>query len=462
MAPKGSTYKRCGCKDPTTGKPLNTRCPQLRSRGHGTWTLDVRLDTTETKGRRLKRAGFEKKADADAALDHIRDLVKLAEDDVRSRKKIGDWIFTASKRAGQLPSVAEVRRRLGVGVDLAAAPVTVGEWLEEWFASKKDLEISTLNGYRHHIDKFLIPLLGELPRDKLTVAHIAGMFDRVAEWNEEVLAARKEGRPYDLPDDVRKNKHVVGVNTWHRILATLRSAYSDAVAAPGMLAWNPAAAIRLPPAKRSARRVWGPEQVAQFLAHALADRIGLLYRIVLLRGLRRGEAVGLRWSDLDDDLGGATIRHTILEVSGKLIEGTPKTAAGNRWVAFDPDTTEALKELRKTRRREKFAAGSAWDEHDLVWCREDGTPLRPSYVSLHFQTLGTEAGLPVITLHEGRHTAATLGLEGGVDLKVVSEQLGHASVSTTADLYQHVRKVVQKNAAVQLVQLLPETKAAGS
>ncbi|MUN41504.1 site-specific integrase [Actinomadura litoris] len=454
MAPKGTVYKRCGCKDPDTGKPLNGRCPGLAGRKHGTWTIDVHIDTTAKAGRRLKRGGYQTKTKGEAALDTIRDLIKLAADDDRSRRRIGDLIFTATKRGGALPTPTEIRRRLGVGAELAAPSTTVAEWLNEWFAGRLDLKRSTKNGYRHTIDKFLIPLLGDLPRDKLTVEHIVGMFDRIGEWNEEIVAARKEGRSYDLPDDVRQRKRFVGIATQHRILATLSSAYSDAVLRPGMLDWNPAKAVRLPPEKRDPRRVWGPEQVGQFIRATATDRLGLLYRIVLLRGLRRGEVCGLRWQDLDSDDGGAKIVQTILEIRGEIVADTPKSDAGERWVAFDAETVELIRGLRRARRRERFAAGQNWQEHDLMFCQEDGAPLRPSQVSASFQQHAALAGLPVITLHEGRHTAATLALESSLDIKIVSDQLGHSSTTITQNLYTHVRKVIHKEAAAQVVRIL--------
>lgn len=454
---KGTTYRRCGCKD-ARGKPLNQNCPKLSGR-HGTWVLDTRIDVTGKDGRRLKRGGFEKQKAAQAALEHVHDLVKLAADDDRMRRRIGDLIFDKSKRGGQLPSVEEIRRRLGAGEDIAASGQTVSEWLEEWHALKKRrLKKTTLSGYRQHIDHFLTPLLGEIARDKLRPEHVMHMFDRIDEWNDEVRAARKEKREYRLPDDVRQRKRIVGVATQHRILATLRSAYTTAVRRPGGITWNPCTAVELPPAKKSQRTVWSPEQVVTYLDGTADDRLGGLYRAVLLRGLRRGEVLGVREEDLDDDDMGATIAQTILEVSNEIFVDTPKSEAGHRWVGWDEGTRDAIRARRRARRRERLAAGEAWQEHGLIWCQEDGTPLPPHQVSWWFRRHAELLGLPVIRLHDGRHTAATLGLEAGLDIKIVSDQLGHSDTSTTRDLYTHVRKVVHKEAAGTIVQLL-ETKS---
>jgi len=108
-------------------------------------------------------------------------------------------------------------------------------------------------------------------------------------------------------------------------------------------------------------------------------------------------------------------------------------------------------------------ASSAYEDNDLIWCREDGSPYPPDYVSRHFVELAERAGLPRIQLHAGRHTAASLALEAGVDIKVVSERMGHSTTVITQNLYQHVRRVVHDKAAEAIVQLLPDrgTKRAG-
>lgn len=455
---KGTTYRRCGCKDPDTGKPYNQNCPDLEKRRHGTWTLDTRIDTTDRDQRRLKRGGYETQKEANTALDHIGDLLKLAGDDKGAARRIGDLIFTR-KRGADLPSIDDVRRKLGAGADLQAPDVTVAEWLEEWFAGKRKLKKSTRTLYRGHLDHYLIPMLGGIARDKLQPSHIAGMFDRIDEWNEELLTAKDEGRAAHLPDDKRKQSRIVGNASQHRVLATLRAAYNAAVKRPGMIDWNPCLAVELPSEERDPARVWSPDQVNAYLDHTAEDRLAVLWRIILLLGPRRGEAIGIREADLDDDNTGATIRQTILEVGGEIIFDTPKSKAGSRRVSFDPETTRMVGERRKQIRREKLAAGEAYQDHGLLLCNEDGTPLRPGGVSYRFQKNSAAAGNPVIKLHEGRHTAATLHLEGGVDIKVVSTKLGHSTTRITQDLYTHVREAVQDKSAGAVVTVLEEARA---
>lgn len=457
--PTGTVYKRCACKDPDTGKPLNQNCPRLGEQRHGTYLLDVRIDTTARRGRRLKRGGYPTKKAAEAALTRVRHLVRLAGDDARMRAKIGDMIFDRSKRRGELPTDEEVRRRLGAGIDLDVPEPTVAEWLETWYASKRGRKLSTRTLYRGHIDHYLKPLLGDIRRDKLRPEHIVHMFDTIEEWNAEITAAKDEDREPHLPDDPRKVHRVVGIASQHRILSTLRAAYNAAMRRPDGITWNPCLAVELPPETRDPARVWTPEQVARFLEYTANHRLGLLYRIILLRGLRRGEALGLLRTDLAADPTRAVIRHTILHIDGKIVWDTPKTKAGVRTVVLDSGTAELIPAHLTRLKRERLAAGQAYQDRGLMFCREDGTPLHPDTVSKDFKKLAADAGLPPIRLHEARHTAATLGLVAGVDRKVMSEQLGHSTVRITEDLYTHVLPAAHTEAAERVMRLLPDKAA---
>jgi integrase len=151
----------------------------------------------------------------------------------------------------------------------------------------------------------------------------------------------------------------------------------------------------------------------------------------------------------------------ILQLGGKIVRGRPKSRAGERWVSLDRESVAGLKAHRTRQKRERLAWGEAYEDNDLVFAREDGSPVPPDYVSRRFRELGVEAGLPRIKLHEGRHTAATLGLEAGLPVKVVSDQLGHANTGITENLYQHVRRRVHEQAAEAVVELLPKRQRRG-
>ena len=175
---------------------------------------------------------------------------------------------------------------------------------------------------------------------------------------------------------------------------------------------------------------------------------------MLVTGMRRGETVGLRWEDVDLDGECLFVIQQITDVNGRSMVSTPKTKRGQRLVPIDAETVAMLRRQRETQNLERVAWGPAWNESGLIFTREDGRPLRPEYATRHFQALALKAGLPVIRLHDLRHTNASLALSAGVDLKVVSERLGHSQLAITADLYTHVNRGLGKAAAEQIASAL--------
>jgi integrase len=170
--------------------------------------------------------------------------------------------------------------------------------------------------------------------------------------------------------------------------------------------------------------------------------------------MRRGEAVGLRWEDVDLDDACLSVAQQITDVNGRSMVSTPKSKCGTRDVPIDDVTVAVLRRQLKLQDGERAAWGSAWHESGLVFTREDGRPLRPEFATRHFQALTKQAGLRVIRLHDLRHTNASMALEGGVAMKVVSERLGHSNIAITANLYTHVSRRVGNAAAERIADLL--------
>lgn len=455
---KGSIKRYCFCKDADTGKELGSRCQLLlrKNTKHGEWEYRDRLLTTATApaGRRaFRRRGFRTMTAAEDFQKNVYQLIDLGQGDVPSTKRIGDLIFEKTKHGGQLPPVEDVQRRLGLGRDLGQGE-TLAELLERWYKGKKALRQSVKRLYRQHLDNYLIPHLGHATVERLRAEHIDDLFDLIDEWNVEIELARAEKRRPVLDGDVRKRSGPVGAATQRRIFGTLRAALNAAVKQRRGIAYNPCAGVELPPEHRDPARVWSPAQVATFLDRTV-DPLALLYRLVLLRGLRRGEAVGMRWEGTDLENKEMRVTRPILQLGGRLVESTPKTRAGERTVSLDGATASLLRAHKMQQRYARLAWKGAYEDQDLVFAREDGTPWPPDYVSRRFGELALEAGLPRIRLHEGRHTAATLALEAGVDIKIVSDELGHSTTTITRDLYQHVRRAVHGDAAEKVVALLP-------
>lgn len=190
---KGSTHRRCYCRDPHTGKPLGKKCPKLAGRKHGSYSIRQELPPREDGTRRpFSRAGYESLKAAQADLDHVRALLALVDtDDADSLQRLVTLLEEVGDEKAPLPEVEETRRRLRAGLGLRGR-LTVGEWLDAWFASKKRRR-TTLKGYESHIRIHLKPRIGHIRLDRLNVGHLVEMFDGIADDNA-VIAAENQAR----------------------------------------------------------------------------------------------------------------------------------------------------------------------------------------------------------------------------------------------------------------------------
>jgi integrase/predicted RNA-binding Zn-ribbon protein involved in translation (DUF1610 family) len=321
----------------------------------------------------------------------------------------------------------------------APARVNVREFLiKEWLpAIKGTIRASTYSSYKLHVERHIVPELGTLKLSRLTPSALNAFYGRLLE------DGRCHGSGGLSPATVR------------RVHATVHRAGRDAVRW-GRLSLNPAAAADPPKGQRERRDLpaWPREQLVAFLAHVSEDRLFALWRTFATTGLRRGEALGLRWEDVD--IAGATIaiRQALVPVDGEVIVCDPKTAKGRRKIALDPTTLAALRAHAARQADEQTRWGDAWSDTGYVFVQEDGRPLVPDRVSKEFQHHIRAAALPRTPLHGLRHTYATLALSSGVNPKIVSARLGHSTVALTLDIYSHVLPQQDQDAADRIAALL--------
>jgi integrase len=205
--------------------------------------------------------------------------------------------------------------------------------------------------------------------------------------------------------------------------------------------------------------VWTPAQTGRFLDHTRDDPLYPLYHLIAFRGLRRGEACGLHWADLDLAAGALHMSRQLLLVKGEMMFGQPKSRAGNRDIALDHNTVRVLCAHRIRQLHDRITAGPHWPHTDLVFTTEHGEPIRPDLVSTRFQQLCAEVGLPPIRLHDLRHGAATLMLAAGVNTKIIQETLGHSRYTTTLDIYTSVLPTLAHAAAEATAAMIPRDAA---
>lgn len=380
--------RRCGCRD-VDGKQYSAArpCPDLKNPRHGSW-------------------GF--RASAGTVPDP-----KPGAPEHRKRRYVQEWGYKTAREAPEARDAA-LRKLKGQG-ERFFDRTTVGEFVTEWLdrlERQGEIRPSTARMYRTYIEKDIVPALGDKRLVKLTRNDVAQFVD----------ALRDAGR---------------GATTVRRIHATLSSALSAAVKR-GLLEASPASKADLPDVEKEKVKVWGREETLAFLEAAHAHRLGTLFEVAIMTGMRRGELCGLRWQDVDLVEGRAVICRNLVQVGQKVLEGEPKTAAGERSVGLSAHVVTLLAKLKDAQNAEREEWGEAYTDSGRVFTYEDGRELRPGYPSKVLEVLVKRLGLPPMRFHDLRHLFASIQLDAGTPKAMVSKLMGHSTIAITADLYSHL------------------------
>jgi integrase len=358
--------------------------------------------------------------------------------------------FTTQKQAVEFSqSVAESVR---AGRYVAPERRTFGSYLDSWHAGLRLAE-STRSSYEKNIRLHVKPQLGSQRLDRVSPAMLTTLYRQLE------ASGRHSG------------KGGLKARTVRYIHTIVHHALADAVR-EGILVTNPADRAK-PPTAMEARApemvTWSADQMRGFLDTVSRERLHPLWLLLATTGVRRGEALGLRWKDVDLDARRAVIRQTVTAISGRVhLRSTTKTGK-TRVVDLDTETASVLRAHKASQAQERLAAGERWVDHGLVFTKDDsrlgtggapGDPLHPERLTRTLQrriraynmSKGTEP-LPVIGPHGLRHTWATLAMAAGIHPKIVQERLGHASIAITLDLYSHVTPTMQSGAAQQVAEL---------
>ena len=258
----------------------------------------------------------------------------------------------------------------------------------------------------------------------------------------------------------KPNGHGLSPRSVQYVHVILHRAFRDAVRWERLLR-NPCDAADPPRGlTRPKLRVWSPVELGSFLRLAAEDRLIALWHLIAMTGMRRGEALGLQWEDLDLEAGRLSIKRTLIQIANYSKDGTdwtlgaPKTRSGYRQVELDPRTVAVLRAHRARQAEERLRLGGDYLTNEFVFTRHDGRPLHPKLVSQQFRRLVRRLELPTLSVHGLRHTWATLALQAGVHPKVVQERLGHAQISVTLDTYSHVTPAMDREAATTVAALI--------
>jgi integrase len=323
------------------------------------------------------------------------------------------------------------------GVYVEPTRETVGEYLAEWLDSiRATVRPTTMASYRGLMTGHVIPRIGAVPLRQLGPAQLQRLYVDVAE------CGRLRGRGSSLSPRTVQYIHVV-----------IHRAMRDAVRW-GKIQRNPTDLVDPPRLERTEMQVWAPEQLGAFLRFVSKDRLAALWQLAATTGMRRGELLGPRWTDVDFEASRLAIRQTLVDVGCTPTFSEPKTAKSRRSIAIDGGTLAVLRQHRARQAAERLAWGPSWEDIGLVFTREDGTLINPQTLSAAFKRHVKAAGLPTIRLHDLRHSYATAALSAGIHAKVVSDRLGHSSVGITLDVYSHVVPALQEEAAETIAALI--------
>ena len=319
-----------------------------------------------------------------------------------------------------------------------ARQLTVADYAQPWLdgLANQARKATTLRGYRSMLRAHVLPALGSTPLKTLTATDLDALY-----------ASLLRGK--------------LAMTTVHHVHAVISKMLHDAER-KGLVTRNVARMANAPSlnaarARGPEMKVWSPAELITFLAAIDGNRNEMLFRLMAMTGIRRGEAVGLRWSDVQLDRCWLTVNQAASVVDGREIIDAPKTRHSRRVINLDSDTSGLLRHHHSRQTEMSLRLGRTMSAADRVFTNECGDPIRPDSVGQGFARLVKTAGVPPIRLHDLRHTHASQLLMAGVNVKVVSERFGHSSVSFTLDTYAHVMPGQHAAAAEAAAALLRPT-----
>ena len=331
----------------------------------------------------------------------------------------------------------EMRRRIDDGSVGRDDPMTFGAFAERWIASslessdrKRSTKVLYAGLARTHI------ITGELGKTRLSALKPTTVERFIGELRQKGLASSSIRQIY-----------------------TVARAIGDAAVRDGLVGTNAFVRVRRPQVVRTEAGYLTPDQVADLLAAAATSRYRSLFEFLVMTGLRRGEALGLRWDDVDLEARIMRVQGTLARLDGTLQVTAPKSARSRRSIPLSSPAVTVLRDVRKRTDRERQLACQLWQDTGFVFVTDIGEPCDPRNALRALHAAAARAGLPGVGLHTLRHSAASVMLTHGVPLTVVSQILGHSGIAITADVYGHVAPEVSRAALDVLADALGDASA---
>jgi len=332
----------------------------------------------------------------------------------------------------------EMQNKVKTGYSLSSTKISLREYLVEYLISiQTSVRPKTIIQYRRIVNNHINPIIGTYKLDEIKPNHIQNFY------NSKLEKGTSE-------------------RTVILIHAVLHKALRQAVLW-GILGWNPSDAVIKPKKKKAEIKVLNDVQVRNLLLVAKGSSIEVLIHTAITTGLRFGELLGLKWSDLDWNNRTLQIQRQVYFLPQKgNVFAELKTKASQRTIVLGKTTLELLKTHWKEQQTLKEEMKETWHDLDLIFPSQTGNPNDKGNLSRRFKKLLETAGLPPIRFHDLRHTAATLMLLQGINPKIVQERLGHSDISMTLNTYSHVLPSMQQDAADKIDELINMTEVDGN
>lgn len=358
-------------------------------------------------------------------------IVEMGTGSDGKRKRIYRNVKGTKKDAEAL--MAQLLNELQTGSFIEPAKLSVAEYLQDWMKTYviPNLSPTTADSYRINIEKHLIPRIGHIPLQQLKPMHVQKLY-------QDLL---NNGR--------RDGKGGLSARSVLYIHRNLHEALEHAVRLQ-LVSRNVTALVTLPKAKKYKSEVYSPEELQHLLQVAQGTDMEIPIVLAAAVGLRRGEILGLLWSDVDLVGQKLSVYNNLVRTSKGNINKAPKSDSSTRIVDLPAGIIPVLKKHKSIQAKNRLKLGAGYHQGNYVYCQADGSPYSPGSLSKKFNAFIKKHNLKKIRLHDLRHSHATLMLACGVPAKVASERLGHSNIAITLDLYSHVLDNMQKDAAQKI------------
>ena len=357
------------------------------------------------------------------------------------KRKDGTWAAQVSIQGRRLTKYTKTQseartwlkttlNQVDTGITFLGAQMELGKYLEQWLVTvKTSVRPKTYELYRQTVTSHIVPVLGHIKLKDMRPDHVQSLYNTKLESGAS--------------------------NRTVRLIHTVLHIALNQALKIGLIGRNPSDAVIKPKLIKKEMKTLTDTQVQTLLFAARGTRHEVLYQLAVTTGLREGELLGLKWSDLDWVTRHVKVQRQLQWLSGQgLVFSEPKSAAARRVIVLGTATIEKLRKHYQQQQWERLAAGDRWVENDLIFPTTKGTPSNWRSLVRSFKKLLQTSSLPNIRFHDLRHTAATLMLQQGIHPKVVQERLGHSQVSLTLNTYSHVLPNMQEEAAEKIDELI--------